>query len=112
VTRLILPLEDELFRVWRRTPWITYIRNGEPRGFISVEGLLLSRTLTGSDQDDEVARNEARDILDFGLAKFTAASDMMQRTLSLVEGITIEACNCSAAFLYVFVHPIMLTITN
>jgi len=34
--------------------------------------------------------NEARELLDFGLAKFTAASGIMGRTLSLVEGVTIE----------------------
>ena len=98
----------------RETPTLSYIINGEFRVFTAVEGLLFPHTLIGSDQDDEVVRLriEAKDILDFGLARLTAASDMMQKTLSLVEGITFEACNCSAVFLSAFVHPIMLTITN
>ena len=96
-----LSLEDELFRVWGRQPRIQYIRKGEFWHLTSVQALLCSRTLAGSDQDDEVVRlrNEARDILDSGLAKFTEVLDMVQSTRSLVEGITIEVCNYSAAFL-------------
>ncbi|KAN0074251.1 hypothetical protein V8E54_008188 [Elaphomyces granulatus] len=87
-----LSLEDELFRVWGRKPRIRYIRKGEFWHLTSVQALLCSRTLAGSDQDDEVVRlrNEARNILDSGLAKFTAVLDIVQWTRSLVEGITIE----------------------
>ena len=93
--RLILYLKDELLRLW------TYITESELRGHISVEALLCSRTLAGSDQDDEVVRlrNEAWDILVSVLAKFTAILDMIRETQSLVEGITIEACTYSAEFL-------------
>ena len=57
-----LSLEDELFRVWGRKPRIQYIRKGEFWHLTSVKALLCSRTLAGSDQDDEVVRlrNEAR----------------------------------------------------
>jgi len=103
-----LSLEDELFRVWGRKLRIKYIKNGELRDLYSVKALLCSRTLAGSNQDHEVVRlrNEARNILDFGLAKFTAVLDKVQWTRSLVEGITIEACKYSAAFLH------LLTIIN
>ena len=103
-----LYLEDERLRVRGRKSDITYITKSELRGYNSMEALLCSRTLAGSDQDDEVVRlrNEARNILDSGLAKFTAVLDIVQWTRSLVEGITIEACNYSAAFLR------LLTIIN
>ena len=93
-------LRDELFKVWGRKPDITYITESELRGYISLHALLCSRTLAGSDQDDAVVRlrNEAWDTLDFAFAKFTAILDMIRETRSLVEAITIEACNYSAAF--------------
>jgi len=95
-----LYLEDELLRVWGRKPDITYITKSELRGYNSMEALLCSRTLAGSDQGDEVVqlRNEAWDILVSGLDKFTAILDMIRETRSLVEAITNEACNYSAAF--------------
>jgi predicted nucleotidyltransferase len=99
-----LSLEDELFRVWGRKPRIKYIKNGGIRDLYSVKALLCSRALAGSNQDHEVVRlrNEARNILDFGLARFTAVLHLhkVQWTRSLVEGITIAA----------FLH--LLTIIN
>jgi predicted nucleotidyltransferase len=96
-----LHLKRELFKVWGRKVDITYIKEGKFVGYTSVEALLRSHTLTGSDQDDEVVRlrDEAWCILVSGLDKFTAILGMIRETQSLVEGITIEACNYSAAFL-------------
>jgi predicted nucleotidyltransferase len=95
-----LSLEDELYKVWGRKADITYIRDGELRGYFTIRALLCSRTLTGSDQDHEVVRlrNEAREILDWGFAKFPTIVSMIRKTQSLVERTTSEACNSSAAF--------------
>jgi predicted nucleotidyltransferase len=109
-----LSLRAELSRVWGRQLNITFISDGQLLNLIEVQAVLCSRTLARSDQDDEVVRlrNEARDILDSGLAKFKEILAMIQRAQSLVQGLEIEACNYSTAFLHAVVHPIMLTITN
>ena len=95
-------LEDELRRVWgRKLETITYItKSGFEDNYHSMEALLRSRTLIGSDQDDAVVRlrNEGWDILVSGHAKFTAILGMIRETRSLVEAIPIGACNYSAAF--------------
>jgi hypothetical protein len=44
-------LEEELHRAWGRKPDIVYIAEGKIRGYLGIEALLCSRTLTGSDQD-------------------------------------------------------------
>ncbi|KAN0072615.1 hypothetical protein V8E54_009544 [Elaphomyces granulatus] len=50
-----------------------------------VRCYVRSHTIAGSDEDDEVVRlrNEARGILDFGLARFTTVLGMILRTQSL-----------------------------
>jgi len=95
-----LYLEDGLYRVWGRKLDIIYIRDGELRLFVTLEALLCSRTLTGSDQCHEVVRlrNEARDILDWSYDKFQTIVSMIQKTQLLVKPTTSEACNFSAAF--------------
>jgi predicted nucleotidyltransferase len=85
-------LEDELLRVWGRKVDIIYITGSELRGYVSVEALLCSRTLYGSDDDNEVLRlrNKARDILDSGLVKLMATSETIQKTQSAVSDISFE----------------------
>ena len=46
---LQLYLKDELLKVWGRKVNITYITESKFLGYISVEELLCSRTLAGSD---------------------------------------------------------------
>jgi predicted nucleotidyltransferase len=66
-------LEEELPKVWRRDVDVVYTTGEEFRGYISVEAPLCSRTLFGPDEDDEVIRlrNQAKDILETGHAKFS-----------------------------------------
>jgi hypothetical protein len=56
---------------------VVYTTGEEFRGYISVEAPLCSRTLFGSDEDDEVIRlrNQAKDILETGYAKFSTILD-------------------------------------
>jgi predicted nucleotidyltransferase len=100
INKPLVVLKDELLRVWGRNPNITYITKSELRGYHSVEALLCSRTIAGSDQDDAVVRlrKEALGILVSGRAKFTTILNSIQETRSLVEAIAMEACNYSVAF--------------
>jgi hypothetical protein len=104
-----LRLGNELSRVWERNVRMTYVFNGKLNNLTSVKAMLCSRTLAGSDEDDEVVRlrDEGRDILDSGLVKYAAVVDMFRRSQSLVQGLKIEACNYFAAFLQImrlFIH--------
>jgi predicted nucleotidyltransferase len=74
-------LEEELPKVWRRDVDVVYTTGEEFRGYILVEALLCSRTLFGSDEDDEVIRlrNQAKDILETGYAKFSTILDAIRK---------------------------------
>jgi predicted nucleotidyltransferase len=87
-------LEKELPKVWRRDVDVVYTTGEEFRGYISVEALLCSRTLFGSDEDDEVIqlRNQAKDILETGYAKFSTILDAIRKTQMKVIGVTVEVC--------------------
>ena len=87
-------LEEELPKVWRRDVDVVYTTGKEFRGYISVEALLCSRTLFGSDEDDEVIRlrNQAKDILETGYAKFSTILDAIRKTQKKVTGVTVEVC--------------------
>jgi len=86
-------LEEELPKVWRRDVDIVYTTGEEFRGYISVEAPLCSRTLFGSDEDDEVMRlrGQAKDILETGYAKFSTILDAIRKTQN-VTGVTVEVC--------------------
>jgi predicted nucleotidyltransferase len=87
-------LEEELPKVWRRDVDVVYTTGEEFRGYISVEAPLCSRTLFGSDEDDEVMRlrGQAKDILETGYAKFSTILDAIQKTQKKVTGVTAEVC--------------------
>jgi predicted nucleotidyltransferase len=96
VSHSLVPLflEEELPKVWRRDIDIIYTTDKEFRGYISVEALLCSRTLFGSDEDDEVIRlrNKAKDILETGYAKFSTILDAIRKIQKKVTGVTVEVC--------------------
>jgi predicted nucleotidyltransferase len=87
-------LEEELPKVWRRDVDVVYTTGEEFRGYISVEAPLCSRTLFGSDEDDEVIRlrNQAKDILETGYAKFSTILGAIRKTQKKVTGVTVEVC--------------------
>jgi predicted nucleotidyltransferase len=86
-----LHLEDELPRIWGRKVDIVYITRGEElRGYISIESLLCSQSLYGSDQDPVVIqlRKDAKNVLDLGFNHFTNILADIRRTQALVAGIS------------------------
>lgn len=88
-----LHLEDIFPRIWGRKVDVVHITPGEDlRGYISVESLLSSRTLYGSDQDPVVIqlRKDAQDILDSGPGLFTNILNDIENTTSTVSGISRE----------------------
>ena len=106
-----LLLEDALPQVWGRKVDVISIEEDELRGYVSLEALLCSRTLFGSDQDDEVVRLRgiARDTLDSGFTKFVEIMDKIRRTQSRVSDLDFEVCNLFTTAFNVLVLPIMLT---
>ena len=88
-----LHLEDALSEVWGRKVDVIYIDQGEElRGYITIEALLCSRTLFGSDQDDEVVylRQIARDVLGSGFTIFSGIISMIRKTQSMVSKVQFK----------------------
>lgn len=88
-----LHLEDILPRIWGRKVDVVHITPGEDlRGYVSLESLLSSRTLYGSDEDASVIqlRKEAQSILDSGPGYFTNILNDIESLKSMVSKLSYQ----------------------
>ena len=88
-------LEDALPEVWGRKVDVVHIEGLEIRGYVSIEALLGSRTIFGSDQGDEIVqlRAIAKGVLDSGIAKFTKILSRIRRIQSILANANLEVHN-------------------
>lgn len=92
-----LHLEDIFPRIWGRKVDVVHISPGEDlRGYISLESLLSSRTLYGSDEDPDVVqlRKSAQDTLDSSPGYFTNILNDIENTKSRLSGISRQVRSC------------------